>query len=140
MVLVMIAVPGCPEANKQQLSQNYVKGKVTMQNKPVMGVLTFTATDGKKGTVTVYGDGNYTIENPPQGKCTITMTAIPGAAPPAAGSGDTKDMSDKMAKMMNQGKTQEYVFPPAKYASPDNGLKPYEVKPGRQEYDIQLQP
>jgi len=143
-VVVLTAVPGCPE-KQQQLSGNYLKGKVTMQNKPVMGDLTFTPTDGKKGVTTrVMGDGNYLIENPPMGQCKITMSVIPGVGPPPTFEAPPpmKDMKEKTEDMMKktQNKSQEYVYPPAKYATPDNGLKPYEIKPGRQEHDIQLQP
>jgi hypothetical protein len=138
---MLITVPGCPE-KQQQLSGNYVKGKITMQGKPVACEIIFTAPDGKKASDKASMDGTYLIQNPPLGMCKITMVAIPGMTPPDAAIAQDKSGSikDKEGGGIKGAKPAEWTIPPAKYASPEH-LKPYEVKPGRHtDVDFTLTP
>jgi hypothetical protein len=125
-----------------KLSGAYVKGRVTLQGKAVAGEVIFTGPDGRKASAKASLDGSFLIQNPPLGMCKITIVQIPGLAPPPPEVAQDKagTIKDKVGGGIRGAKPLEWTIPPAKYANPDNGLKSYEVKPGRHEYDIRLTP
>ncbi len=80
-------------------------------------------------------DGSYLVENPSLGLTKIAVRRIPGAAiAPTTPVPVIKDQPAMPASTLTPS-----VNPPAKYASPENGLK-YEVKGGKETFDIQLTP
>jgi hypothetical protein len=110
---------------------------VTLNGAPVTGEVTFIG-QGKEAKGAAAFDGSYFINDPPLGevKVTVKPIAIPGGALPKGKPADASKLPDMPAigEAIKQG-----VPPPAKYASPDNGLK-FEVKAGKQKIDISLTP
>jgi len=81
-------------------------------------------------------DGTYKVENVPAGQAKI---AVKASSMPVAPVGPTPKGILDMSKAPPP-KVFSSVQPPAKYASPNNGLV-LEVKgSGRQDYDIKLAP
>lgn len=113
-------------------SSDSVRGKVTLNDKPVSGMVVFTATDGKTASSPIGPDGSYTVTSPPRGTVKVSVTGMG----PAAGRGPApaKMKDDSLPELPAEG-----VPPPAKYAKPDNGLT-FDVTGGPQSFDISLQP
>jgi hypothetical protein len=120
---------GC--ADKNAPAKDTVSGTVTLGDKFVNGTVTFIGIGNKEVSSGINLDGTYQIVNPPQGLAKITVKRLPGALE------DPKTPPPEM-KGMPAAKSGG-VNPPAKYASPDNGLK-YDVKGGKETYDIKLTP
>lgn len=131
LLILVLAAPGC-EANRGSVS-----GKVTLNGKPVAGVVMFVGADNKEASSPIVADGSYTIRNPPTGPVKVLVTAIPGMGaatanlprgappvPPPPGGATTSTAG---------------VPPPARYASATNGLT-LDVTGSDQRYDIQLTP
>jgi len=135
LFLGLVAIPGCPDAGVS----NVVSGAVTLNGSPVAAEVTFIGADGKTVSGPTNPEGSYFINNPPTGDVKITLKPLPGAMPPVGGD-KAKAPGDKATTDLTGKNTVKMgVPPPAKYASPDNGLK-YEVKPGKHKFDITLTP
>jgi len=117
----LVLTTGCPGGKKK----NEVTGKVTLDGKAVAGTVVFIGSDGKELMTLIRPDGSYTIVDPPAGEVKIKITGPLGIAAPG------KDQAPAVGGM------ETGVPPPAKYASPDNGLK-LTVTGGKQTYDIPL--
>jgi hypothetical protein len=91
----------------------------------------FIGADGKEEAASIAPDGEYTLSNAPIGPCKIKLTRFPGAA-------TATGPPPKMAVVLPGG-PKRGPPPPDKYAAPDNGLT-YEIKKGKQRFDIQLTP
>ncbi len=135
LMVILAAIPGCPGAPQVT---NLVTGKVTLGGKRVEGIVSFIGADNKSVDAPIGPDGVYNIANPPMGKVKITVKPAPGLA---AGVGGAVPQGAAPVGGELKGKGgKEYVPgvpPPAKYATPDNGLT-YEVKGGKEEKNLQL--
>lgn len=130
---IVVFLPGCPS---DQIAQNFVKGKVTVDGKAAStGSVIFTSADKKEATALISPDGSYMVTNPPVGKVVITLKGSGLAAQKFEV--PTKDKMPTGPSKDLLSKASTIIEPPAKYALPDNGIN-YEVKPGRQEFDLKL--
>jgi len=115
------------------VSANQVSGKVMLGNVPASGAtVTFIGAGGKKAGALVDREGKYVVVDAPPGKVQVTVKSMAGAGPALPTPAQVKD-----AKAGPPGATSVTV--PAKYGEPNNGLT-YEVKGGKETYDIELKP
>jgi hypothetical protein len=119
----LAGAPGCAPVPAS------VSGTVTLNNEPVSGVVVFVGPDGKEEEAPIAPDGEYVLPNAPLGRCKVKVKGFPGIStgPPPKAAVILPD-SAKMGPP-----------PPARYADPDNGLT-YEVRKGKQRFDIPLTP
>ena len=134
-----VCLPGCPSAGTVS---DVVTGKVTLGDKPVSGTVTFIGPENKKLNGVAGPDGSYFINNPPKGMYKITVEGLSGA-PASFGATAPKNRKDASSPAKDAVTTaappEAGTAPPKKYASPDNGLI-FEVKGGKQEFNIELKP
>jgi len=128
----VVLAAGCAKKDKDSVS-----GKVTLGGQPVAGIVTF-AYDKSEISAPTTADGSYIFTAPPPGQVKVTVKPLPGAgagalAPPPKGGPDMPSMPAGTAS--GQG-----VPPPAKYGSPATSDLSYEVKAGKQTYNIDLKP
>jgi hypothetical protein len=133
-------------------SKGTVSGKVMVNDQPVRrGTVTFLASGSTwVSAVPIGEDGSYTVVNAPPGPVKITVAS---AAPnPRAGGklkarkgagqeedANTDDMPQSVRNRFNPGESGPAgPSVPKKYNKPETSELTYEVKPGKQEYDIQL--
>src|SRR5438552_2785708 len=77
---------GCGSGGKE--AKNQVTGKVTLDNKPVAGVVGFVYPE-KEMTSPIGADGSYQIIDPPPGQVKVYVKGgLGGGAPQAKGSAD----------------------------------------------------
>ena len=133
-------------------SKGTVSGKVTVNDEPVRrGTVTFTADSDKPwaSSVSIGEDGSYTIINAPPGPMKITVASADsnprlrakfkdrkGAA---AKDENTDDMPQSVRNRFNpdaSGPAGPSV--PKKYNDAETSGLTYEVKPGKQEHNLQL--
>ncbi len=133
LVLLLGVAAGCDKGGSS--SANAVSGKVSLGDKPVSGLVVFVYADGKELSAPIGPDGTYTIDNPLPGQVKVSIKAMPGAmatgAPKVAGTPEMPKDGPAMA-------TATGVPPPAKYQSATTSGLTYEVKAGKQTYDIPL--
>lgn len=110
---------------------NSVSGKVTLNGVPVSGVVVFVTADQKKIEAPTNPDGTYQIINPPLGSVKVTVKPMPAVT-------GTNAPPPKDAPSMGAGAGAKGVSPPAKYASDATTDLTYEVKAGKNTYDIPL--
>jgi len=112
-----------------------VTGKVTLEGQPVNGIVTFVYANGPDATAPTGLDGGYTMVNPPLGQVKVLVKTLPGmggagmVAPPKAG----PEMPSMAGTASSQG-----VAPPARYGTVASSDLAYEVKAGKQTFDIPL--
>ena len=130
--LTLAYLPGCPGGG----TSNIVKGKVTMDDKPVAGIVALVA-DGKKFEGPIGPNGEYVIPNPAPGTYKVTITPVVGAP---VGGGVTapvvKDKTDVQPKGDNLAAGG--VQPPAKYHTADKTDLSIEYKSGVLEKNFAL--
>lgn len=124
LLTAMVCGLGC-SSNKDKDS---VSGKVTLNGKPVTGIVAFIYPDNKEVTGPIQAEGKYTISNPPAGEVKVVVKGGIIGGKVVAPTGATGAPSGPVVES-----------PPAKYASPNNGLT-FTVKGGHQTYDIPLTP
>jgi len=122
--LVFFGASGC--GSKE--GANSVSGKITLKGDPVNAKVKFVG-GGKEAEGATTLDGSYTVNNPPVGSCKVYVTAMPGAVINPTPVKDAPSMGGKSPG----------VPPPAKYGT-EAGAITYEVKPGKQTYNIELEP
>jgi len=110
-----------------------VSGKVTLDNQPVTGTITFLYPDNKELNSPLGPQGNYRIQDPPPGTVKIIVKGMGALTPPTKGGPALPDMPG-----MPKGATG--VEPPQKYTAANSTPLTYEVKGGHQTYDIPLSP
>jgi len=131
LVVALVFLTGCPGSKD---SANSVSGKVTLKSgEKVSGLVVFVGPDNKEYTTPVKPDGTYTLSDPPIGKVKVLVKSM-GLGVPAAGKIETKEAGGSMPS------TSGGAAPPAKYAMANTSDLTYEVKPGKQTYDIELTP
>ena len=131
-VTLLVGV-GC--GKKDEGPKNFVAGKVTLNGEPVAGMVVFTGPGNKEVSSPINIDGSYRVADPAVGQNTIVVKSAPGMSMAPAGS-PPKDAPPLTGA---SGSAKMGVAPPAKYASPGNGLK-YDVKGGKETHDIKLEP
>jgi len=135
LVLLIALVPmlGCPSGDP---AATLVSGKVTMDGQPVAGTVTFFGADNKTevGASPIGPSGEYSIPNPTPGPVKIVVKSMAGAA----GGGPLIPAPKGTTEMPKTAGGNQGVAPPVKYGSPTTTPLSYEVKKGKQTYDIQL--
>ena len=128
VLLVFLAVLGCGE-NK---NEGEISGTVTYQGQPLpWGTVTFLDSSNKFLASSAISDGKYAIKVPVLGPVKITVTT------PANSSGGRG--SKLVSKRTGGAPISSVISIPAKYGSADQSGLSYTVKPGRSEYNIDLQ-
>jgi hypothetical protein len=131
---LVFASTGC--GGSKDTNKSEVTGKVTYNDKPVAGQVVFVTSGGIETSAPIQPDGSYTIINPPTGTMQVYIKPMPGAlagaASPKGGAGGP-ELSKDMTTVPAGG-----VQPPAKYTKADSSGLTYEVKAGKQTYDIPL--
>lgn len=136
--VLLFSTIGCGEKGG---AKNSVSGKVLFNSKPVTGTVTFIGADGKEAASPINPDGSYNVPDPPLGEDKITIQGIPGMADaprPQIPTTNAPGMDDAMKKSL-ESPSSSGVAPPAKYASPTNGLT-FKVTGGKQTFNIDLKP
>jgi hypothetical protein len=112
--------------------KDIVKGKVTLEGKPVSGDVIFQNTSDKsKEHKTVTGnDGTYSFGGLPKGEYTVMVKGM------LSGLAASKAEKDPIGG----GGAPKGAEPPAKYAKPDNGLPKVDFKGGEMTHNIELTP
>jgi hypothetical protein len=132
-------------------SKGTVSGKVTVNDQPVRrGTVTFIASASTWASAVPIGeDGSYTIVNAPSGPVKITVASaepnprlggkFKDRKGPAQEEGNTEDMPPSVRNRFNPGAAGPAgPSVPKKYNDRETSGLTYEVKPGKQEHDIQL--
>ena len=130
LALLIGAVTGCSSS----AAGESIKGKVTLGDKPVSGMIVFTGADGKEASAPISADGAYSVSNPSHGALKITITSM-GPGPVKGVPSAVKPKNDGVLPAL----PTEGIPPPAKYSKPDNGLT-YDFKGGLQTFDLELKP
>jgi len=132
LLSALVFVAGCTTGGG---AKNSVTGKVTLDGKPVSGIVAFVYPDKQEVTSPIGPDGGYSIPEPKPGTVKVvvrSMQPLGGGglkAPPKGG--------PPMAEMPGTGGGTP---PPKKYEAANTTPLTYEVAPGRQTYDIPLAP
>lgn len=126
---------GCGSSGKDP--KNQVTGKVTLDGKVVAGTVFFQFSDNKEVTALIATDGSYQIVEPPTGQAKVYVKSGMGVAVPPIGKAPEVKGGPEMPKDIG-GATG--TAPPAKYGSPSTSGLSFEVKGGKQTYDITLTP
>jgi hypothetical protein len=125
---LVVALVGCSTTPPR----NNLSGKVLLGSEAVIeGIVTLHGPDGKQATSSIFPNGTYSIDDPPIGKCQITLQGIPAGATTGGG------RPLKHGEKTETGSRPSQI--PKKYGRLDNGLT-VEFSPGRQTYDIVLEP
>lgn len=133
-------------------SKGTVSGKVTVNDQPVRrGTVTFTAASDKPwaSSVPIGEDGGYTVVNAPPGPVKITVASansnprlgakFKDRKGPATKDANTDDMPPSVRNRFNPGASGPAgPSVPKKYNDAETSGLTYEVKPGKQQHDIQL--
>lgn len=131
LALAAVAFAGLSGCGGPKEAANSVSGKVTLGNEPVTGTIFFVAEDGKQAETPITPTGTYVLSNPPLGKCKVLVKGMGG--PVGIGPGP-KDMNKDLPAMPGA----KAAAPPAKYATAAGSDIVYEVKPGKQTFDVPL--
>jgi len=121
--------------------KNSVSGKVTLGEKePVAGVVVFVGSDNTPKESPIKADGTYQIADPPKGTCKVVVKPMGAVTTP--GGGGTGPMappkgSPEMAG--NLGGGAKGAPPPQKYQDAKSTPLTFEVKEGKQTFDIKLE-
>jgi len=126
-VASLIGVSGCGPKD----TKNSVSGKVTLNGEPVDGIVAFVGSDNKEVTGPTKPDGSYEIIGAPVGQVKIIVKRLPNANKPTVA-------PPKDAPAMPS--TNNGVPPPVKYGATTTSDLSFEVKKGKQIYDIKLTP
>jgi len=126
---------GCGGGGSGGGPKNEVNGKVTLGDKPVAGSVVFVHGDGKETTAPIGVDGGYVMDSPP-GPVKVYIKGGAGSSGPAV----SAPMPKGGAEMPKDSglSTSSSAQPPAKFTSPTTSGLTYEVKSGKQTYDIPL--
>jgi len=133
LVAILSGVTGCDKGPKG--AKDSVSGTVKMNGENVTGTVAFVGSDNTNKESPIKPDGTYQIDDPPQGQVKVLVkgmggpTGAPALKPPAGG--------PEMPSMPGMGKG---ATPPAKYASAATTPLTYDVKPGKQTFNIDLAP
>jgi hypothetical protein len=129
IVLFALCVSGCGSGAK-------VSGTVKYQGKPITsGFIVFMDAQGKVSQpASIQPDGSYTATDVPLGSVKVTIDN-----PPPPGYGQKLPPSDNPEEKAAQAAAATYVPIPIKYKDPQKSGKTFEVKPGRNTCDLELE-
>lgn len=130
LLLGMLGACGCSGSGAAGKGDR-VSGKVTLNSKPVSGLVVFVGSDGKEVTAPIAPDGQYTVLEPPHGEVKVLVRGLGGPSPGAGKAVKGKE------EVPGGPSLEAGVPPPAKYSQPNNGLQLI-VTGGAQTYDIDL--
>lgn len=136
-----LTLAGCSQ--KQRAT---VKGKISFMKQPLTaGTVAFVTADGRTGSGIIKANGEYLVSDAPVGETTITVTtpkAPMGPMPnmPQAPPGNKGMPKEMMPAGYEEGKAVRIVSAPESYAKTETSKLKYTVKPGAQDYDIELTP
>ena len=135
--LSLAVIVGCGGGGKE--AKNQVTGKVTLDGKPVAGTVFFQFADNKESSSPISStDGSYQIIDPPSGTAKVYVKGGLGGAGPQIGGKEVPKGSPELAK--DVGGVSGGVPPPTKYGSPTTSGLTFDIKGGKQTYDIPLSP
>jgi hypothetical protein len=129
VLAALVLVAGCSGK-----VENSVSGKVLLNGKPVAGTVVFIWPDKKELVSPIGPDGQYAFPNPTRGTVTILVKGMGGGptggkvAPPPGATG-------KLGAGLGQGEA-----PPARYADARTSGLSYDIKGGKETYDLPLTP
>lgn len=129
VALLATTLPGCSQ------STGTVSGKVTFQGQPVpAGSVTFIHADRSTRSGSIH-EGSYSVAKIPIGACTILVVSLP--SPRSMWNPEKKErMGGDRASLKFRTPTRL----PSRYSNPKESDIHYEVRAGRQTYDIKLKP
>lgn len=127
-VMVYLGLREKKDGPQDRRSGNSVSGKVTLNDQPVNGTVSFVGGDGKPFFCPTNEAGFYMLDDTPPGKYTVTIRAM-GAPPPVG------NMKFELPEAPKFGAT-----PPARYADPKKSPLSFEITKGEQTFDIKLEP
>ena len=127
VALGLVAGCGGGEKGPNSGAKNEVSGKVTLGVKPVAGQVVFVFSGGKEVSAPITGDGTYTLPDAPLGTARVYIRAMGGPVGPKGG-----------PEMPKEGPGGSGAAPPPKYQSAATSGLTFEVKAGKQTYDIPL--
>jgi hypothetical protein len=117
-------------------AKNEVNGKVTLGDKPVGGQVVFVYPDGKEAISPIAADGSYLMPDPPTGLAKVYIKPLGGAGGPK---GVPKGVPKGAPEMPAEGPGGPAgVAPPRKYQSVATSGLSFEVKTGKQTFNIPL--
>lgn len=145
LIVLCVTVPCLAGCGKKRAT---VKGKVTFMGKPVTaGNVSFVGEGERVGSGNIHSDGTYTVKNAPVGETTVTVQTPPRPRGPMAMNKAKRPAGvPAMPKEMLPPDYEENKNVPSgppvpeKYNKVDSSTIKYTVKPGVQEYDIDLKP
>ena len=134
--LSIAMLTGCGSGGKD--AKNQVTGKVTLDGKAVSGTVYFQFPDNKELTSPISStDGTYQIIDAPIGQAKVSIRGGLGGASAPTSKPPAMKGAPEMPEMSGGGGG---VPPPTKYGSPTTSGLTFEVKGGKQTYDIPLTP
>jgi hypothetical protein len=127
--LLATALPGCSQ------STGTVSGRVTFQGQPVAaGSVTLIHADGPTRSGSLH-EGSYSVAKIPTGACTILVVSLPSPR--------LRWNPEKKERMGGDGASSRFrtATPvPSRYSDPKESNIHYDVRAGRQTYNIELKP
>jgi len=129
----VVLVTGC---SKKGGDTNSVSGKVTLAGQAVSGTVIFVYADNKEIGTPIGAEGAYSMPNPSTGQVKVLVKGMAGPAAAPTTKGAPLPGVGELPKI--PGQLDAGVQPPAKYASAATSDLSYEVKPGKQTYNIEL--
>lgn len=136
-LLVPLALAGCTS------KRGTVSGVVTYKGQPLgNGTVSFVSADGKGTTGAIQPDGHYQVNDAPLGPVTISVVTVPpppDASAPKGWGGLGKVTDPNLVGGGAAGSAGKYVKIPDKYKDAKSSGLTYDVKGGKQKFDIELQ-
>src|SRR5262245_54815985 len=117
-----------------------VSGTVTFKGEPLpSGTVLFHAADGRIEHGLITGNGKYTVANAPPGPVRITVRSHPPAPVglPSRG-GPLPSAPAGMVPPAKEQRDGKFVAIPPRYLDPAQSTLTYNVRAGKQTYDIEL--
>jgi len=135
LALLIVSLAGVTGCGGPKGAKNTVSGKVTVNGEPANGIVVFLGQDNKElASTPIKPDGTYQFDDPPAGQVKVLVKGMMGGAPliaPPAGKGpELPSMAGGM-----KGAT-----PPPKYGQANTTPLTFEVKTGKQTFDIAMSP
>ena len=145
-VLCLLALSGCGSEKTA-----HVSGRVTYKGEPVLdGEITMVTNKDGRVDWSFIRDGDYTIHRAPVGEVTVTVRGRTVRTPNTNAAGGRDAYIQKKREQYEREKRGEPIVEevepddparvPAKYSQVQTSGIIYNVKPGKQEYNLDLKP
>lgn len=132
------ALSGCGDAGGT--AKDSLKGKVTLNTKPVAGLIVFVNAEGKELSAPLGPDGSFTVENPPAGEVTVVVRTIGGVGKAKEIPGGAVVAGKGGSVLPSAGTGMGGEDPPAKYGDPKTSPLKYTITAGHQTKNFELTP